>query len=47
MKSGNTKYIIFRKQVLSYEIGNALEKERVLNYMRLRGIPENQFNWSE
>ena len=47
MKSGNTKYIIFRKQVLTYEIGNASEKERVLDYMRLRGIPENQFNWSE
>ena len=47
MKSGNIKYIIFKNKVLKYEIGNAHEKEEVLNYMRSRGIPENQFNWSE
>ena len=47
MKLGNTKYIIFKNKVLRYEIGNAAEKEEVLNYMRSCGIPENQFNWSE
>ena len=47
MKSGNVKYIIFKDKVLQYEIGNVAEKEAVLNYMRSRGIPENQFNWSE
>ncbi len=47
MKSGKTKYIIFKNRVLEYEIGNASKKEEVLNYMRARGIPENQFNWSE
>ena len=47
MKSGNTKYIIFKNKVLKYEIGNIAERETVLDYMRSRGIPENQFNWSE
>ena len=47
MKSGNVKYIIFKNKVLQYEIGNAIEKEDVLKYMRSRGIPENQFKWSE
>ena len=47
MKSGDTKYIIFKNKVLKYEIGNASEKDDVLKYMRSRGIPEEQFNWSE
>ena len=47
MKSGSAKYIIFKDKVLKYEIGNASEKEEVLDYMRSCGIPENQFNWSE
>jgi len=47
MKSGSTKYIIFKNKILKYEIGNVCEKEEVLNYMRSIGIPENQFNWSE
>ena len=47
MKSGNTKYIIFKNKVLKYEIGNTVEKEEVLIYMRSRGIPEDQFKWSE
>jgi len=47
MKAGSTKYIIFKNKVLKYEIGNAFEKEEVLNYMRSIGIPENQFNWNE
>ena len=47
MKSGNTKYIIFKDRVLKYEIGNITEKEEVLNTMRSWGIPDNQFNWNE
>ena len=47
MKAGNTKFIIFKDKVLSYEIGNGAEKEEVLDYMRGIGIPESQFNWSE
>jgi len=47
MKSGNTKFIIFKNKVLQYEIGNINAKEEVLNYMRSIGIPENQFNWNE
>jgi len=47
MKKDNTKYIIFKDKVLKYEIGNASQKEEVLNIMRSWGIPESQFNWSE
>ena len=47
MKQGNIKYIIFKNKVLKYEIGNAAEKEEVLNYCRSCGIPDSQFNWSE
>ncbi|MDR2899343.1 MAG: hypothetical protein LBU94_03435 [Clostridiales bacterium] len=47
MKSRNMKFIVFKNKVLKYEIGNALEKESVLEYMRSRGIPESQFHWSE
>ena len=47
MKSRNTKYIIFKNKILKYEIGNAAEKEAVLDYMRSIGIPDSQFNWDE
>ena len=47
MKSGNTKYIIFKDKVLQYEIGNIVEKEAVLDYCRTKGIPEEQLRWSE
>ena len=46
IKSGNVKYIIFKDKVLRYEIGNALEIEEVVKYMRSRGIPEEQINGS-
>ena len=46
MKSGNTKYIIFKDKVLKYEIGNALEIEEVVKYMRSMGIPEGQIKGS-
>ena len=47
MKKENMKYIIFKDAVLSYEIGNAEEKEAVLDECRKRGIPDEQFGWSE
>ena len=47
MKSNNVKYIIFKDKILKYEIGNAADKEKVLDVMRSWGIPDNQFNWSE
>jgi len=47
MKSENIKYIIFKHKILKYEIGNIAEKEKVLVYCRSRGVPEEQFNWSE
>jgi thymidine phosphorylase len=46
MKSGNTKYIIFKDKVLNYEIGNALEIEEVSKYMRSMGTPESQITGS-
>jgi hypothetical protein len=47
MKAGDIKYIIFKNKVLKYQIGNQAEKEQVLDYMRAKGIPEEQFGWSE
>jgi len=47
MKKDNCKFIVFQGKVLQYEIGNAEEKEWVLEYCRLVGIPESQMNWSE
>jgi hypothetical protein len=47
MKTNNTKIIVFKDKALQYEIGNSIEKEEVLNYCRSRGIPEEQFNWTE
>ena len=47
MKAENVKYIIFKDAVLKYTIGNAVEKDGVLNVCRLRGIPEHQLNWDE
>lgn len=47
MKEENTKYIVFKDSVLHYEIKNAAQKEAVLDEMRRRGIPEEQFGWEE
>ena len=47
MKAGDIKYIIFKGEVLKYQIGNRAEKERVLDVMRAKGIPDAQFGWSE
>jgi len=47
MKRDNCKYIVFKNNVLKYEIGNVDEKEKVLEHCRSLGVPENQLNWSE
>lgn len=47
MKEGDTKYVVFRNEVLSYTIGNAAEKEAVMARCRERGIPDEQMRWSE
>lgn len=47
MKEGNTKLIVFRDDVLRYEIGNEKEKAAVLDGCRRHGIPEHQLNWDE
>jgi transcriptional regulator with XRE-family HTH domain len=47
MKSGNTKFIIFRNKVLKYVIGNSEEKDMVCEECRKLGIPNNQMNWEE
>jgi len=47
MKEDNVKYIIFKDNVLTYEIGNSAQKEKVLDYCRAKGVPEEQFHWSE
>ena len=47
MKNENTKIIVFRDKVLSYEIGNAEEKEHAYEECRKQGIPDRQMNWEE
>lgn len=47
MKQDSIKYIVFRNYVYQYTIGNAEEKNYVLNEMRKRGIPDEQFGWEE
>lgn len=46
-KAGNVKYIIFRDQILKYEIGNQAEKDSVCEACRKMGISEGEMNWSE
>ena len=47
MKQDSIKYIVFRNSVYQYTIGNAEEKNYVLNEMRKRRIPDEQFGWEE
>jgi len=46
-KSGNIKYIVFRKKILKYTIGNIKEKGIVCEECRKLGIPDKQMKWSE
>ncbi|MGL6175173.1 MAG: helix-turn-helix domain-containing protein, partial [Cellulosilyticaceae bacterium] len=38
LKQGNTKIIVFKDEVLSYTIGNDIEKSSVINICRKKGI---------
>lgn len=46
-KKNNIKYIIFRGLILKYTIGNAEEKNSVIEKCRSKGIPDRQIDWSE
>lgn len=46
-KRNNVKYIVFRGLVLTYTIGNAEEKEQVIEQCKNKGIPDSQIDWSE
>ena len=47
LKADQLKFVIFKDAVLKYTIGNAAEKEHVLNECRKRGIPDEQLSWDE
>ena len=47
MKQGNIKWIIFRKAILKYTIGDEREKQKVCEACRKLGIPEEQIDWQE
>ena len=46
-KCNNTKYIVFKNKILKYTIGNEKEKAIVCDECRMRGISDNEMNWSE
>ncbi len=46
-KKNNVKYIVFRGLILKYTIGNAEEKEQVIEQCKRKGIPNHQMDWSE
>lgn len=46
-KAGNKKYIVFKDKVLTYQIGNQDEKEKVCEECRKLGITDKEMNWSE
>lgn len=46
-KAGNVKYIVFKEQILKYQIGNQAEKDYVCEECRKMGISDSEMNWSE
>lgn len=46
-KAGNEKYIVFKDQILKYQIGNQAEKDYVCAQCRKMGILDEQMNWPE
>lgn len=46
-QSNQTKYIVFKDQILKYRIGNQAEKDAVRAECRKMGIPDEQMNWPE
>ncbi|MDF2822522.1 MAG: helix-turn-helix transcriptional regulator [Clostridiales bacterium] len=47
MKVDNTKILVFKDKVLSYEIGDFLGKKVIIDYCKNIGIPDEQMDWSE
>lgn len=47
LKMDNIKYIVLKDLVLKYEIGNCIEKERVIKNCIELGMPMEQLDWSE
>lgn len=47
LKRGNIKYIVFRDKVLSYTIGNQIEKDTVIKECRRFGISDEEMKWKE
>jgi transcriptional regulator with XRE-family HTH domain len=46
-KTGNTKYIVFRNEILKYTIGNNTEKQAVCEECKKLGISYEQMQWAE
>lgn len=46
-RQGNTKYIVFRDKILSYQIGDPKQKAFVCNECRKMGIADEEMNWKE
>lgn len=46
-KAGNVKYIVFRDEILRYQIGSRAEKEKVCARCRELGISDEAMDWSE
>ncbi|HOB19941.1 MAG TPA: helix-turn-helix transcriptional regulator [Candidatus Atribacteria bacterium] len=46
-KAGNLKYIVFKDKILTYHIGNQIEKDHVCNECRKMGISDDEMKWSE
>ena len=40
----NTRYLVFRNQILSYKIGNEVQKQEVMAKCRELGVRESQLN---
>ena len=46
-KRGNVKYVVFKNKILSYHVGDAVEKNAVCDECRRMGISDDQMMWSE
>lgn len=47
MKREKIKYIVFNKEILSYEIGDVEGRKKVCEACRKLGIPEEQMDWED
>lgn len=47
LKRNNVKIIVFKDKILTYNIGNPQQKEKVCEECRKLGIPDSQMKWTE